>query len=70
MSYFHGNTPNPCPSLPPACNELPDLAFHLKHKTTLHMDQKKKMEKKEISTCSTDLKFQNKQFLAYKAFRG
>jgi hypothetical protein len=35
------------------------------------MDQKKKLEKnKENSTCSTDLKFQNKPFLAYKAFRG
>jgi hypothetical protein len=65
MPYFHGNTSYPRPSLSPTCNELPGLAFHLKHKTTLHMDQKKKLGKKrEISACSTDLKFQNKPFLA------
>jgi hypothetical protein len=45
MSYFHGNTPYSHPSLPPSYNELPGLAFHLKHNTTLHMEPKKKLEK-------------------------
>jgi len=38
---------------------------------TLHMDQKKKLGKKEKKTpCHTNIKFQNKTFSAFEAFRG
>jgi hypothetical protein len=34
------------------------------------MDQKKNLEKNNKSTSDTNIKFQNKPFLAYEAFRG